>query len=447
MKERIPFLAFCASVVVLSTLYGTAAARRDWFPNPQITLALDTIADLRANWKNDLALEPTRHLVAARTHRRSDDLEGFKMHHPGRAAPGYTLIAGLSTDQSRSAFDVVLYDANGAILHTWPVDYSILDPEGLQPLHVMLHGMEVFEDGSLAVTFDAGNAIARIDACGQPMWTTAGGFHHSINADGRGGIWAWRDEVIVRLDPETGEEMREISLKDEIIQAGGGQQGMLSIRSYIDADGAGLRYDLDAFHANDVEPLRPEMADAFPQFEAGDLLISLRELNLVAVVDPDDGRLLWWQHGPWLKQHDPDFQPDGTITVYDNASGSGTSRILRIDPTTRKIETVFAGSDALPFYSWQRGKHQMLANGNVLVAESERGRVLEVAPDGTLVWERERVWDPDHNVVVTEARHLDPDFFRDGAPSCIVTATVGSGAWPAADALLPTTAIRQAGRE
>jgi hypothetical protein len=428
MRERIPFLAFCASVFVLSTIYGTAAARRDWFPNPQITLALDTITDLRANWKNDLALEPTRHLVAARTLGRSEDWVDFKMHHPERAAPGYTLIAGLSTEQSRSTFDVVLYDADGSILHKWPVDYSILDPDGPQPLHVMLHGMEVFEDGSLAVTFDAGKVIARVDACGQPMWTTPGEFHHSVSADGRGGIWAWRNEVIVQLDPETGEVAREISLKDEIMQAGEGQQGILSIRSYIDADGAALRYDADAFHANDVEPLRPDMADAFPQFEAGDLLISLRELNLLAVVDPHDGRLLWWQHGPWLKQHDPDFQPDGTITVYDNASGLGASRILRIDPMSRKTETLFAGSEAQPFYSWQRGKHQMLANGNVLVTESERGRVFEVAPDGTLVWERERVWDPDRNVVVTEARHLDSDFFRDGTPSCIATAKIGSGA-------------------
>ena len=428
MKDRIAFLAFCASVIVLSTLYGTAAARRDWFPNPQITLAIDTIADLRANWKNDLALEPTRHLVAARNPGRPETFASFKMYRPDDAAPGYVLIAGLSIEQSRSFFDVVLYDAEGRVLHEWPVDYSILDPEGLKPLNVMLHGMEVFEDGSLAVTFDAGNVIARIDACGQPMWTTAGEFHHSISSDGQGGIWAWRNEDIVRLDAETGQEIHEISLRDDVMQAAGGQQGILSIRSYIDADGAPLRYDWDAFHANDVEPLSTEMADAFPQFEAGDLLISLRELNLVAVIARETGRLIWWQHGPWLKQHDPDFRPDGTITVYDNASGLGISRILRINPTSREVETVFAGSEAVPFYSWQRGKHQMLPNGNVLITESERGRVFEAAPDGNLVWEHERVWDADNNVVVTEARHLDPGFFRNGAPSCMVTADIGKGA-------------------
>ena len=168
--------------------------------------------------------------------------------------------------------------------------------------------------------------------------------------------------------------------------------------------------------------LRPAMAPAFPQFEAGDLLISLRELNLLAVIDPSDGRLLWYRHGPWLKQHDPDFQPDGTITVFDNHSGSDASRILRVDPGTNEVEVEFEGSDAVPFYTWQRGKHQVLPNGNILITETERGRIFEVAPDGGLVWERDMGWDADRNLIVTEARHVRPDFFPEGPPSCMVTA-------------------------
>jgi Arylsulfotransferase (ASST) len=428
MKDRFAFLAFLASAMALSTIYGVAAARQDWFPNPQISLALQTVADLRANWKNDLELEPTRHLVAARTPGRPDGFEGFKVHRPEAVSPGYVLIAGLSRNQDRSAFDVVLYGADGAVVHEWPVDYSVLDPEGLRPLNVMLHGMEVFDDGSLAVTFDAGNAIARIDACGQPIWTTMGPFHHSIAKDDSGGLWVWRAEEVVRLDAETGRETHSLGIQGDIIEAGGGQQGIFSIRSYIDGDDRRLRYDLDAFHANDVEPLSAAMADAFPGFRAGDLLISLRELNLVAVIDPEDGRLRWWRHGPWVKQHDPDFQPDGTITVYDNGSGSGVSRILRIDPTDDAVSVDFAGSEEVPFYSWQRGKHQVLPGGNILVTESEHGRVFEVAPDGGLVWERDMGWDADRNLIVTEVRHVAPDFYPDGPPSCAVTASAGDPA-------------------
>jgi hypothetical protein len=423
MSERLGMAAFVASAMLLSAVAGVAVARNDWFPNPQLSSALETVRDLREHWRNDLELEPTRHLVPAIRTGREEPAE-FAMHRPDLAEPGYVAIAGLSREQAVSTFDVTLYDGDGALLHRWPIRYQELDPDGPKPLHVMLHGLEMLDDGSIVVTFDAGRAIARLDPCGAPLWITRGNFHHAISADQEGGLWAWRDETIVRLDAATGAETRTLDLRTEIMTAAGGQDGVFAIRSFAAGPDKPLDYPGDPFHANDVEPLRADMAAAFPEFEAGDLLISLRETNLVAVIDADDGTLRWWQNGPWLKQHDPDFQPDGTITVYDNHTGSGVSRIVRIDPRTRAVGTIFAGSEETPFYSWQRGKHQMLPNGNVLVADAEQGRVFEAAPDGSLVWERDRGWDADRNMVVTEARHLPPDFFRDGPPSCAVTASV-----------------------
>lgn len=103
--------------------------------------------------------------------------------------------------------------------------------------------------------------------------------------------------------------------------------------------------------------------------------------------------------GPMKGQHDPDFQADGTITVFDNRAGGkadisnaylgnlGGSRILKIDPTSRTVTTVFDGSGEEPFYSQYRGKHQILANGNILLAETDLGRAFEVTPDGKVVWE------------------------------------------------------------
>ena len=124
--------------------------------------------------------------------------------------------------------------------------------------------------------------IGRIDACGRPMWARSGRFHHSVEADDSGGLWSWRDEAMVRLDARTGDVTREIDLRDVI--ADGGRYGELAIHATEDADE--VRYPGDAFHPNDVEPLRAGMAGAFPMFAAGDLLVSLRELNLVAVLDP-----------------------------------------------------------------------------------------------------------------------------------------------------------------
>lgn len=415
MIDRLLPVAFVAGVIVLATLYGIFAARWDWFPKPQVELAEYAIHDLSSHWKNDLELEPTRHLVDARRVGREADDPSFFMHQAEAAQPGFVMVAGLSPDQDQSVHAVTLYDDSGQRVHRWPVYYSLLDPEGLKPHNVMLHGMEVFPDGSLALSFDAGNVIARIDACGQPLWQTLGEFHHIVTADGEGGLWSWRNETLVKLDAATGEITHTLDLREDIMTVAGGQYGVFAIRTVGRIDG--MDYAEDAFHANDVEPLPAELADAFPMFEPGDLLVSLRELNLVAVLDPEDGRLIWWRHGPWHKQHDPDFQPDGTITVYDNRMGLGQSRIMRIDPATNETDVMFEGRDDTPFYSWQRGKHQVLPNGNILITESEYGRVFETRGD-EVVWEREEVWDADRNLIITEARHVSQDFFEDDAFDC-----------------------------
>ena len=53
----------------------------------------------------------------------------------------------------------------------------------------------------------------------------------------------------------------------------------------------------DPTHLNNVEPLPRAMAAAFPQFAPGDLLVSLRNVNTIAVIDPHTKRLKWSMTG------------------------------------------------------------------------------------------------------------------------------------------------------
>jgi hypothetical protein len=74
--------------------------------------------------------------------------------------------------------------------------------------------------------------------------------------------------------------------------------------------------------------------------------------------------------GPFLRQHDPDFLPNGHILLFDNRKGGpgrefGFSRILEIDPATRRVVWSYVGSGQEPFYTDARGKQQPLPNGNV----------------------------------------------------------------------------------
>lgn len=417
ISDRIGAALFVASIVTIAIIYGTVSSWWGWFPAPQIGLAHRTYLDIAENWRNDLALEPTRHLIKPGGANPGPDRD-VSGPPAGAAADGYILVAGLSQHQDESFHSVTLYDGAGNEVHRWPIRYAQFD-ERLKPQNVMLHGMEVFEDGSVVVTFDSGDAIARVDACGATMWKVNGAFHHSITRDGEGHLVAWQGDIVTWLNEETGETVKTLGLKDMLAVDDGAQRATFDIRTRTpDTADADVGYLEDPHHTNDVEALRADMADAFPMFEAGDVLISMREINLVAVVDPDSGRMKWWRHGPWFKQHDPDFQSDGTITVYDNATGTGKSRILRIRPGEDEVETIFAGSDAVPFYSWRRGKHQYLPDGNILLTEAEGGRVLEITPEGEMVWERHMVWDDEHNLVATEARWVPADFFANDVPRC-----------------------------
>ena len=83
---------------------------------------------------------------------------------------------------------------------------------------------------------------------------------------------------------------------------------------------------------------------------------------------------------------------DGHILVFDNGTHRGSSRVLEIDPTTRKVVWKYEGAPEQPFFSKWRGGNQRLENGNTVICESERGRVFEVTREGEIVWE---FWNPE----------------------------------------------------
>jgi hypothetical protein len=131
--------------------------------------------------------------------------------------------------------------------------------------------------------------------------------------------------------------------------------------------------------------------------------------------------------GPWLNQHDPDILPDGTISIFDNrrlrGRGEGEplggmsrlfdgSRILSIDPASDAIRTVYEGTADNPFYTNVMGKHQDLDNGNLLIAQSEGGRVFEIADNGEIVWEYINRYDEDNVAVIQQADRYPLEYAR-----------------------------------
>lgn len=411
--DRVARRLFVFALVFVAFGYGIAAGIAGLPPAPQLQALYYQALDLRRHWKNDLGLEPTRLLVPAYPDRRTR----FIVHAANAMPPGQLLVAGLTPERA-TLNSVILYDTDGRERHVWPIDYRRLDPDGPRPENVFLHGLAVFEDGSIVVNFDEGRVLVRLDACGNARWLLRGKYHHSATRSYDGTLWTWRDDSLVQIDPADGRVLREIRLLEDLLGRGG-MQSVLALHSEESADG--LVLSTDAFHANHVEVLDPQRAPAFAGFAAGDLLISLRSLNLVAVLDPDTLAFKWWRIGPWHRQHHPRFTRDGRILVYNNNMNFAPSNVIEVDPVSHRTRVVFTGSDRLPFYSWRRGRLQPLDDGALLLTEAERGRAFIVDRGGRLVWEYNNIYDDGRNGVLAEVSRLPPRFFRAHAFDCVGT--------------------------
>jgi len=343
--------------------------------------------------------------------------EPFVAHVPEAVAPGYRAVMGYLS--SRQDFGIWLFDSAGNRVHERLLNYRIQDPDGPSGGSEAPHAFHFLSDGSVVVNTDKGDVMTRYDTCGEPVWTRDGAFHHSFAPDPRGGLWTWRGEMsafdqyqfLVRIDPVTGETLEEISLVDDIIMASAGNQAIFTVVSGYELKHA-ERYRAinDLFHPNDLEVLQPGMAAAFPEFDAGDLLMSFRNIDLVIVVDAESFEIKWWSHGPWIQQHDPDFNANGEITVFNNNGWRSLSNIVGIDPSTRELREVPV-DPAHRFYTQYMGKHNLLDDGTLQVVVPFEGRVLEFDSAGELILEINNLHSTRHNAFVADLALLREDFF------------------------------------
>jgi len=150
--------------------------------------------------------------------------------------------------------------------------------------------------------------------------------------------------------------------------------------------------DLDIFHTNSIFVLDGTLASRSPAFRQGNLLLSLHHFGLLAILDPEEGRIVWGLSGQWHGQHAARLLPTGRLLLFDNfGSMHAASRALEVDPFTQEIVWSWGAGPGQQLYTEASGDVQRLANGNTLICESNFGRAVEVTPDGRVVWE---FWNP-----------------------------------------------------
>lgn len=428
---------FQLSALIVVFLLGGILAANDMQPFRTLFRVYGDMLDI----KTEVAL--THHkLVLTRTRRD----EGITVHDATRAYAGYTVIQGVFDE----GVQVRLLDMQGHRLHTWNIDYFAIWPEPppyLEPGNVPntvfdyhSQGMSLLRDGSIVVSLGNLGAV-KLDKCSRPLWTVNRATHHVVTAAPDGGFWLAGNRSLADVDDSlvTGGVSRE-SLGSSLgrfenllikVDAHGKVTREFSVLTsliaghYLNEVSDSMLIDsTDPTHVNDIELVTPALASKIPGIEPGDLLVSIRQMHLLAIFDVDDGSVLWASSGPWIRQHDPDIGPEGNIVVFDNGDGHipfspfGGSSLVELDPSTRAFALLYPKVPEQRFFTDIMGAHQLLPNGNRLVIESRRGRAFEIAPDGGTVWELVQPYDATHAALIELAERVDYGFFEVSDWSC-----------------------------
>jgi hypothetical protein len=311
--------------------------------------------------------------------------------HEPTAAPGVNLYT------SGHAAEAVLMDMDGRQLHRWVQPLrrfrpDVSDRETLEKLDYFRRA-RLLEGGDLLAIYE-GLGLVRLDARSRPRWRYVGGAHHDLDLDPEGRIWLLDregkllprihptegvlEDFVTVLDADTGEVLRKMSILEAFERS---EFAHLLERAPEHGD---------LLHTNTLEILDDRLRDRDPAFAAGRLLLSVLELDTVAVLDPETETIVWAQTGPWRKQHQPTVVSPGHLLVFDN-TGPGVaaerSRVLELDPATGEVTWSFGGGEGADLWSKTLGSVQRLSGGNTLITESENGRAVEITPDGRTVWE------------------------------------------------------------
>lgn len=337
----------------------------------------------------------------------SESLRGGARAVGAGAAPGLTLLV--------IGQGAHLVELDGRVRHSWHRDYDTL-PAGpgrreSLPQRVLWFRARALPGGDLLALYDTkrtspqGLALARLDRDSNPRWVHYGPVHHDFDVASDGRIYVLAQSV--RERPPAGLEELVGPVLDEHVRILSPDGTLLREMSLLDALAASAYKPLvnrvggplrdrkpyrtgDYLHSNNVEILEAPAASRLGLAGEDLLLVSMRNLGVVAVLDAKREAIVWARRGEWFMQHDPDLLESGNLLIYDNQGDwdrEGRTRVIEVDPASGAILWQYPGRTGRRLQNRVRGDQQRLGNGNTLISDQDGHRVIEVDPAGRLVWE------------------------------------------------------------
>lgn len=316
---------------------------------------------------------------------------GVRVLNADRMAPGHNFVV------SGHGPEAFLVDREGDVLHRWRYSFNRVWPHRSDEIEGWNRGHDSFwrhaeplENGDVPAIFE-GMGLIKVSQDSELVWAYEEPTHHDLDVSESGSIYVLtrRERLIpgVSQDPvledfvtiltSEGAEVRAISLYEAFRRS---EYSTLVERIN----------SFDMFHTNTLALLDGSLTHLSTIYQRGNVLLSMRNLDLVAILDVEEERIVWALTGIWNAQHDPQLLADGQMLIFDNLGGKeGLSRVIELSPLTQQISWSFTDTPSGPLFSRSNGRVSRLANGNTLVVESNRGRAFEVRRNRDVVWEFE----------------------------------------------------------
>ena len=310
-----------------------------------------------------------------------------------RSQTGYRLYC------SRSPGIAELIDREGRPVHSWtrPETLDFMSCLLLENGDILFVGILEPTDGS-DDTADSDRYLARHAWDGRLLWQRSIPVHHHVSPAPDGNLASLglryrvvpeidasvpvRDDQMLLLDPE-GRVLEERSLVGALTSV----PGLIRILP-VEAKKKWRVEQVDLIHANAIEWMQQEqLFGRSPLYAPGNVLVTLRHQNLVAVIEWESNQMIWaWGQEDLVGPHDASVLPSGNILIFDNGGKRGWSRVIELDPIREKIVWEYKAPNPTDFFTAARGGAQRLPNGNTLITNSNSGHAFEVTPEGETVW-------------------------------------------------------------
>jgi len=317
--------------------------------------------------------------------------QGLSHYNRSKTYNGYTLFTSLFGEG-----DVWLVDMEGKFIHQWRMPHRPGSCGRLLPNGNLLYGCKIL-GGKLDEFGGSAAKIIEVNPLGDIVWEYNDPYmshDHYRMQNGNTMIIYW-----TKLPNEIQEKVKGGLQSTE---QGGDMWG--DCLKEVSPDGEIVWEWIGYEHMDpDVDLLCPlcgrtRWANANSVFvlDNGDVLLSFRFTNMIAIIDRDSGEIKWrWGPGEIAHPHDPKIIENGNMLIFDNGFHRNSqydwvsthSRIVELNPETKEIVWEYKDDAPFFFFSFACGSCQRLPNGNTFICESFMGRIFEVTYSGEIVWE------------------------------------------------------------